>query len=51
MFPVDQHYLNHPKDLWDGPINDILVDLQSEVILEGERQIHAIQAATDGRIA
>ncbi|KAF4578591.1 hypothetical protein EYR36_000398 [Pleurotus pulmonarius] len=35
MFPVDQHFLNHPGDLWDGPISDILVDLQSEVILEG----------------
>lgn len=51
MFPVDQHYLNHPEDLWDGPINDILVDLQSEVILEGERQIHALQASTDASIA
>ncbi|KAL4255986.1 P-loop containing nucleoside triphosphate hydrolase protein [Pleurotus pulmonarius] len=41
MFPVDQHFLNHPGDLWDGPISDILVDLQSEVILEAHLQCAA----------
>ncbi|KAL0947335.1 hypothetical protein HGRIS_013454 [Hohenbuehelia grisea] len=38
QFPVDQHYLQHPSDLWDTPMNELLVDLQSEVILEAHLQ-------------
>ncbi|KAF7440973.1 hypothetical protein PC9H_001322 [Pleurotus ostreatus] len=52
MFPVDQHYLHHPEDLWDGPINDIFVDLQSEVILEAHLQCaaHEMPVSTEDEV-
>ena len=34
-FPVDQHYVENPEQLWEKPTDDLIVDLESKVILEG----------------
>ncbi|OBZ75158.1 putative ATP-dependent helicase HRQ1 [Grifola frondosa] len=36
--PIDQHYINNPEDLFDKPTNDLIVDLDSKVILEAHLQ-------------
>jgi DEAD/DEAH box helicase domain-containing protein len=36
--PVDQHYVQAPDDLFDRPIEDLIVDLESKVILEAHLQ-------------
>lgn len=37
-FPNDQHYVAHPNDLFEKPTDDLIVDLQSKVILEAHLQ-------------
>ena len=39
--PIDQHYVQHPNDLFDKPMNDLMVDLDSKVILEAHLQCAA----------
>ncbi|EMD38568.1 hypothetical protein CERSUDRAFT_82843 [Gelatoporia subvermispora B] len=40
-FPIDQHYVNNPDDLFDQATNDLMVDLESKVILEAHLQCAA----------
>ncbi|CCM03863.1 uncharacterized protein FIBRA_06013 [Fibroporia radiculosa] len=39
--PVDLHYVNAPNDLYDKPISDLVIDLDSKVILEAHLQCAA----------
>ncbi|OJT01605.1 ATP-dependent helicase HRQ1 [Trametes pubescens] len=36
--PVDQHFINHPEELFDRSTDDLMVDLDSKVILEAHLQ-------------
>ncbi|KAH9854069.1 DEAD/H helicase [Lenzites betulinus] len=36
--PVDQHFVNHPEELFDRTTDDLVVDLDSKVILEAHLQ-------------
>ncbi|KAI0831138.1 DEAD/H helicase [Trametes gibbosa] len=36
--PVDQHFINHPEELFDRTTDDLVVDLDSNVILEAHLQ-------------
>ncbi len=35
-FPVDQHYVQNPDDLFEHTLDDLIIDTDNEVILEGE---------------
>ncbi|KAI0747965.1 P-loop containing nucleoside triphosphate hydrolase protein [Daedaleopsis nitida] len=39
--PVDQHYINNPEELFDRRTSDLMVDLDSKVILEAHLQCAA----------
>ncbi|KAH7919907.1 P-loop containing nucleoside triphosphate hydrolase protein [Leucogyrophana mollusca] len=39
--PLDQHYVNNPDELFDKAVDDLMVDLDSEVILEAHLQCAA----------
>lgn len=39
--PIDQHYVQHPDDLFTKPMSDLMVDLDSKVILEAHLQCAA----------
>ncbi|KAI8998791.1 DEAD/H helicase [Trametes punicea] len=36
--PVDQHFINYPEELFDRSTDDLIVDLESKVILEAHLQ-------------
>ena len=38
-FPVDQHYVQNPDDLFENSLDDLIIDIDNEVILEGELAI------------
>ncbi|KAG8912308.1 hypothetical protein FRC01_005168 [Tulasnella sp. 417] len=40
-FPLDQHFVQNPNEIWDSPMADLIVDLDNEVILEGHLQCAA----------
>ncbi|KAF8126549.1 DEAD H helicase [Boletus edulis] len=39
--PIDQHYVQHPDDLFTKPMSDLMVDLDSKVLLEAHLQCAA----------
>lgn len=39
--PIDQHYVNHPHELYETPTEDLVVNLDSKVILEAHLQCAA----------
>ncbi|KAL1746966.1 P-loop containing nucleoside triphosphate hydrolase protein [Schizophyllum fasciatum] len=39
--PLDQHYMENPEELFDGKIDDLIVDLDSKVVLEAHLQCAA----------
>ncbi|KAI0336366.1 DEAD/H helicase [Cubamyces sp. BRFM 1775] len=39
--PVDQHFVNYPEELFERATNDLIVDLDSKVILEAHLQCAA----------
>ncbi|KAH8117220.1 DEAD/H helicase [Phellopilus nigrolimitatus] len=41
--PLDQHYVQNPNELFDKSIDDILVDLDSKVLLEAHLQCAAYE--------
>lgn len=36
--PIDQHYIQNPSELFDKATDDLVVDLESKVILEAHLQ-------------
>lgn len=34
-FAVDQYYANHPEELFDAKLDELLVEIDSKVVLEG----------------
>ncbi|KAH7910172.1 hypothetical protein BJ138DRAFT_1153504 [Hygrophoropsis aurantiaca] len=46
--PVDQHYINNPNELFDQPMDDLMIDLDSEVILEPHLQCAAHEMPLSG---
>ncbi|KAH9930993.1 P-loop containing nucleoside triphosphate hydrolase protein [Fomitopsis serialis] len=41
QFPIDQHYVKNPSELFDKPMNELVIDLDSNVILEAHLQCAA----------
>ncbi|TFY60626.1 hypothetical protein EVJ58_g5016 [Rhodofomes roseus] len=41
QFPIDQHYVKNPSELFDKPMNDLVIDLDSKVMLEAHLQCAA----------
>lgn len=39
--PIDQHYVDYPDELYDKPIDDLIVDVESKVIIEPHLQCAA----------
>ncbi|KAJ2931416.1 hypothetical protein H1R20_g5708, partial [Candolleomyces eurysporus] len=37
-FAVDQYYANHPEELFDGKLDELMVDVDSKVVLEAHLQ-------------
>ncbi|KAF9052741.1 P-loop containing nucleoside triphosphate hydrolase protein [Panaeolus papilionaceus] len=37
-FPLDQYYVNHPNELFDSPLDDLIVDLDNDMVLEAHLQ-------------
>lgn len=37
-FPIDQHYVQNPNELFDKAADDLVVDLESKVVLEAHLQ-------------
>ncbi|KAF9452846.1 DEAD/H helicase [Macrolepiota fuliginosa MF-IS2] len=37
-FPVDQYYVNHPEELFNHVMEDIIIDVESPVVLEAHLQ-------------
>ena len=35
-FPIDQHYVQHPYDLFENPLDDLSHDVENELVLEGQ---------------
>lgn len=35
-FSVDQYYVNHPEELFGQTLEDLVIDIENPVILEGE---------------
>ncbi|KAI0797837.1 P-loop containing nucleoside triphosphate hydrolase protein [Abortiporus biennis] len=42
--PVDQHFIAHPEDLFNKPMNDLMLDLDSKIIIEAHVQCAAHEA-------
>lgn len=38
-FLIDQHYVENPQELFDKTSDDLIVDLDSRVLLEGSKNI------------
>lgn len=36
--PIDQHYVQNPNELFEKPADDLIVDLESNIILEAHLQ-------------
>ncbi|KAL6309039.1 P-loop containing nucleoside triphosphate hydrolase protein [Sparassis latifolia] len=36
--PIDQHYVNNPDELFERPMEDLVIDVESKVILEAHLQ-------------
>lgn len=39
--PLDQHYANHPEDLYNKPLDELVIDLDSKEIVEAHLQCAA----------
>lgn len=39
--PIDQHFINNPEELFDRQTSDLVIDLESKVILEAHLQCAA----------
>lgn len=37
-YPIDRHYVAHPEELFDKPINELVIDTENEVFLEAHLQ-------------
>ncbi|KAL1683546.1 hypothetical protein EV122DRAFT_286287 [Schizophyllum commune] len=47
--PLDQHYMEHPEELFDGQIEDLVIDLKSKVVLEAHLQCAAHEMPLSAR--
>ncbi|KAI0670538.1 DEAD/H helicase [Trametes maxima] len=48
QLPVDQHFVNHPEELFDRTMDDLMLDLDSKVILEAHLQCAAFEMPLTG---
>lgn len=37
-YPIDRHFVIHPEELFDKPVNELVVDVDNEVFLEAHLQ-------------
>lgn len=37
-YPIDRHYVAHPEELFDKPVNELVIDTDSEVLIEAHLQ-------------
>jgi len=50
-FPIDQHFVNHPEELFGTSLDDLILDIDNEMILEGTvRCHHAVNALAYRRV-
>lgn len=35
-FPIDQHFVKNPSDLYENVLDDLVLDLENDVIEEGK---------------
>lgn len=35
-FPIDQHFVKNPSDLYENVLDDLILDLENDVIEEGK---------------
>lgn len=40
-YPIDQHFVNNPSELFDKPMKDLIIELDSKVIIEAHLQCAA----------
>jgi DEAD/DEAH box helicase domain-containing protein len=40
-YPMDMHYMNYPNELFDKPMNELVIDTDSKIILEAHLQCAA----------
>lgn len=40
-YPIDRHYIQHPDELFDKPIDELAIDTESEVLIEAHLQCAA----------
>jgi DEAD/DEAH box helicase domain-containing protein len=36
-FPVDQYYVTHPAELFESSLDDLVINVDNDVVLEGMR--------------
>ncbi|KAI0317304.1 P-loop containing nucleoside triphosphate hydrolase protein [Amylostereum chailletii] len=41
--PIDQYYLSHPDDIWEKPVDDLIVNLDNATIVEAHLQCAAFE--------
>ncbi len=34
-YPIDQHFVQNPSDLFDNSLDDLILDVDNELVLEG----------------
>lgn len=45
-FAIDRHYVNNPNELFDQQLDDLLVDLDNKIVLEGKLIVIILLLAT-----
>ena len=38
-FPIDQYFIQHPSELFENYLDDLIVDVDNELILEGTKPV------------
>jgi DEAD/DEAH box helicase domain-containing protein len=38
-FPIDQYYVTHPAELFESPLDDLVINVDNDVVLEGGRDV------------
>lgn len=41
-FPIDEHYVDNPRELFEQRSDDLVIDLESKMLLEGKRQLKLV---------
>jgi hypothetical protein len=47
-FPIDQHFVKNPSDLYENVLDDLILDLENDVIEEGKFLTKYLQSSLFG---